>query len=557
MKNAERSDLIHAAAPIFALSMTPEEAELATDFVAELEKAVRARREAFSPPLTRHPATVYRPFTPPSHPPAHPRGLLPEARDAGATTTPPQEALPFLTLTRQIALLDSGALRPTALLEAVIARLEAVNPAINAIVTRSYQAAREHARRLEEEVDAAAARGDEPGRPDAALLWGIPYGAKDLFDTAGLVTTFGAEPYRNNVPRDDAAVIAKLRQAGAVMTVKTSLGELAMGDQWFGGRTNNPWNTEAGSSGSSAGSAAAVAAGALPFALGTETSGSIISPSLTCGVVGLRPTFGRVSRAGAMPLSWGFDKIGPITRHPRDAAVVFSALVGRDPADPDSVDSVFPSREDLRILQSAEPGFRLGYMPRWFDEKSAGNSAEKESVGGASALKSAVMDWIGQDPRFSTREVRFPDLPYRNLAYLLLADSAAAFEELTVTDRDDLLSRQDPDSWASTFRAAHFISAVEYVQLQRLRSHCLDVLEEIFAGVDMLISPAYADSGSLLVLTTATGHPSVTFPIGFTSESLPDSLTLWGRPFEEAKLLRTAELIMERFNLGGKWPPVG
>jgi Asp-tRNA(Asn)/Glu-tRNA(Gln) amidotransferase A subunit family amidase len=536
---------LRRAAHVFDLAFTAEEAQLATQFLKDAAHAVAARRRVFQPPLDLYPATVYRPFPTPSGAQAEPGDLRkltewPNARGESARRAPDSSPdtsadldLLFLSLVDQLRLLRTGAVTPDRLLAAARRRLESVNSTINAVVTM---------------IDAEASHVGSTG--DEGALAGIPYGAKDLFDTAGVETTFGAEPFRGRIPERDATVVTRCRDAGAVLVAKLSLGELAMGDEWFGGRTNNPWNPEHGAGGSSAGSAAAVAAGALSFALGTETSGSIITPSMRCGVVGLRPTFGRVARTGAMPLSWSFDKIGPITRHPRDAGVVLSAIAGPDEGDPDSVANVFPSAADERILGDSAPHFTVGYMPRWFDTQ----GASRETAEGPSAVKQSVLTNLERDQRFTLRSVDVPALPYKNLAYLLLTDAAAVFEDLTLSGRVDLLAQQDAASWPNTFRAGHLLSAVEHVQLQRFRRHCISVVETLLSEVDMLIAPAYADQGDILVLTTATGHPSLTFPIGFTGDGMPDSLTLWGRPYDEARMIRAAEVIMESFNLQGARP---
>ncbi len=532
--NTIEAETLRRAGSIFGLSLTADEAVQAEGFVNEALAALRRRREAFQPAMTLAPALIYRPFGPPEGQAADPLEILHGSR-LGAE----EQELLFAPLTQQLHLIHRGLVRPRDLVDAAVRRLEAVEPLLHLIVTERFDRARREARAL--------AAGPDRGRD--ALLWGIAYGAKDLFDTTDVTTTFGAEPYRERQPREDAAVIAKCRDAGAVLTAKLSLGELAMGDMWFGGRTNNPWDPEQGAGGSSAGSAAAVATGAVSFALGTETSGSIITPAMRCGVVGLRPSFGRVARTGAMPLSWSFDKIGSLTRSPRDAALVLSAIAGADPGDPDSVPNHFPTRGDVGILNVPEVGFRIGYLPRWFD-------GDQDTPEGESPTKRELLNYCSSSQAFSLHEIELPDLPYRDLSYLLLADAAAVFEELTLTDRDDLLSRQDPDGWPNIFRGAHFITAVEYLQLQRFRRECLGILEEIFSSVDMLMAPAYADKGNVLVLTTATGHPSITLPIGFTENDMPDSITLFGKPYGEASLIRAAELISESFNLGGRRPPV-
>ncbi|NBC29755.1 MAG: amidase [Spirochaetes bacterium] len=544
---------IRRAANLFDLALSAAEAELATQFLKDASRAVATRRNSFKPPLDLYPATGYQPFSVPTGASAEAGNLhaltewpraphSPHASAEGSQAAPAGDLdLLFLPLLDQLHLLRSGALSPQRLIHAARSRLESVNPAINAVVTMLDLPT----------VEQNPASGHDASPTTGRVgLSGVPYGAKDLFDTAGIETSFGAAPFRGRIPDRDAAVVARCRNAGAVLLAKLSLGELAMGDEWFGGRTNNPWNTEHGAGGSSAGSAAAVATGALSFALGTETSGSIITPSMRCGVVGLRPTFGRVARTGAMPLSWSFDKIGPITRHPRDAGVVLSAITGQDDGDPDSVENTFPSVADEEILGSSSPHFTIGYMPRWFDTR----EATTDSAEGPSAVKSALIKHLETDERFTLRTIEIPQLPYKNLAYLLLADAAAVFEDLTLSGGTDLLARQGADSWPNTFRASHLLSAVEYVQLQRFRRHCVSLFDSLLSRVDMLIAPAYADQGDVLVLTTATGHPSLTFPIGFTSDGLPDSLTLWGRAYDEATMIRAAEVIMEHFNLQGARP---
>ncbi len=367
----------------------------------------------------------------------------------------------------------------------------------------------------------ALSRACEADREIAAGRWrgplhGIPWGAKDLFDTAGIGTTWGAEPYRDRVPDRDAAVVARLDRAGAVLVAKLTLGALAYGDIWFGGKTRNPWKIDQGSSGSSAGSAAAVAAGLVGFALGTETYGSIVLPCMRCGATGLRPTFGRVARTGAMALCWSLDKIGPIGRTVEDCALVLEAINGADPGDPSSVEVPF-------AMGGGRPadGVRLGYDPAWFREK------------GADDLDRAALE-TARRAGFQLVEIHLPDWPYDALMTILLVEAASAFEEITLTDRDDELSWQEPQAWPNTFRQSRFIPAIEYVQAQRFRRRVMEMMGEIFAGVDALVSPSFA--GSLLLVTNNTGHPSLTLRCGFREDGTPRGITLWGRLFDEATL---------------------
>ncbi len=323
-------------------------------------------------------------------------------------------------------------------------------------------------------------------------LHGIPYGLKDLFDTAGVTTGWGAEPYADRVPATDAAIPQRLRAAGAVLLGKTTLGALAYGDLWYGGRTRNPWNPEEGSSGSSAGSASATAAGLCAFAIGTETLGSITSPSQRCGTTGLRPTFGRVSRAGAMPLCWSLDKVGPIARSVADCGTVLSVLNGADPADRGSIAAPFHWNATRPL-----DGLRLGHVAEAFEAGSDGERAALE---------------VARTLGLETVPVALPPLPYGALLDILYAEAAAAFEELTLSGRDDALTWQDADAWPNAFRRARFLSAVDLVQLDRLRTRVMEAVAGLFDDADVLIGPF---GGDMLVATNFTGHPCLHLRAGF------------------------------------------
>ena len=372
--------------------------------------------------------------------------------------------------------------------------------------------------------------------PGGGPLRGTVWGAKDLLDTNGIETAWGAEPYQGRTPDKDAHVVARLRSAGTALIAKLSLGALAYGDIWYGGRTKNPWNTERGSSGSSAGSASATAAGLVSFALGTETLGSIVSPSMECGTTGLRPTFGLVGRSGAMALSWSFDKIGPITRTVKDAGLALEAIAGPDPDDASSVGVGF-AYSPTRRLESV----RVGYDPRWFDSESA-NDLDRSIPKHLEELGATMSQFT------------LPELDYQLLAVLLQVDAAAAFEELTRTGRDDELSWQAKDAWPSRFRGLRFVSAVEYVQLQRLRRRVGDVMHGVFSDVDVIVSPSFV--GPMLFITNATGHPSLTLRIGFKEGDLPHGITLYGRHFAENALLGLGEALEGKLQVWDKRPPL-
>ncbi len=410
-------------------------------------------------------------------------------------------------------------------------RLRRYDPELHCVVTLTAERALDRAR----ELDAMLARGEYLGP-----LHGIPYGAKDLLAVAGYPTTWGAAPYRDQVIGEDAAVIRKLDDAGAVLTAKLTLGALAMGDVWFGGKTRNPWNPDQGSSGSSAGPAAAVSAGLVPFAIGTETWGSIVSPSTRCGVTGLRPTFGRVSKAGAMTLSWTMDKIGPIARTVKDCAIVFDAIRGADPADPSAVDMPFAydPRFDARTL-------RVGYLKSEFDRDYRWHDLHAKAL---DDLRAAG---------FTLVPVALPDsaalgCDVYSLSIILSAEAGAAFQELVLSGRDDELVRQDRYAWPTTFRAAQFIPAVQYIQANRARVRLMRLMADVFKQVDVYVTPSF--EGDNLLITNLTGHPQVVVPCGFKEPNAPHSISFVGGLYDEAEVLEVARAYQEATGWEDKHP---
>ena len=390
-------------------------------------------------------------------------------------------------------------------------------------------------------------------------LHGIPYALKDLFDVAGVRTTWGAEPWADRIAQGNAAVVEGLRAAGAVLLGKASVGALAYGDLWFGGKTRNPWNLNEGASGSSAGSAAATAAGLCAFAIGTETLGSITSPSQRCGTTGLRPTYGRVSRAGGMALCWSLDKVGPICRTVEDTGLVLAAINGGDPRDPGSID--MPFNHDAEIDLS---GLRLGWLPAAYegDEVTHVDRAALEAARG-----------LG----FEMIEVRLPDLPYDSLIATLYAEAAASFEQLTLTDVDDTLRRQDEGAWPNAFRKARFLSAVDHVQLDRLRRRVMEALDALFKEVDVLVGPF--STGPMLIASNFTGHPCLHLRAGFhrmptrselslaegrldlggateseESFEVPHGVSLWAGLFEESRLLSVGVRLESALDVAARRP---
>jgi len=451
---------------------------------------------------------------------------------------------PVAQLSRWI---ESGAITSERLTEIYLRRLEKFDPTLRCVITLTRDLALSQAQQADREIASGHYRGP---------LHGIPWGGKDLLDTAGIPTTYGAEPYRNRVPTEDAAVVKRLHEAGAVLVAKLSLGALALNDIWFGGQTMNPWLLEEGSSGSSAGPGAATAAGLVGFAIGSETGGSIVSPSMRCGITGLRPTYGRVPRTGAMTLCWSLDKLGPMTRGVEDTLLVLQAISGPDPGDLASV----PSHLDFDASAQVT-GLRVGYIPKWMKEAPA-TDVDRH------ALETAAK--LGMVPT----EVSLPDWPYDSLDLILFAESAAAFEELTLSGGLRELKEQVPDAWPNTFRQSRFLSAVDFVQTDRFRRSVAQEMARIFSRVDLLLVPSLRDE--MLTITNFTGHPSLTLRAGFVEVAearsdwapdpahplpkfspprrVPHGVTLIGRLFDEGTLGRAGIALEREFNVTTERP---
>jgi Asp-tRNA(Asn)/Glu-tRNA(Gln) amidotransferase A subunit family amidase len=458
------------------------------------------------------------------------------------------EDIAFATLTLLSTWIESRQLTSERLTHIYLERLKRFDPKLRSVITLTGDHALAQAKQADAEIAAGKYRGP---------LHGIPWGAKDLLDTANIPTTYGAEPFRNRVPSQDAAVVHRLNEAGAVLIAKLSLGALALNDIWFGGQTMNPWLLEEGSSGSSAGPGAATAAGLVGFAIGSETGGSIVSPSMRCGVTGLRPTFGRVPRTGAMTLCWSLDKLGPMARSVEDTITVLNVITG-----PDNVDiSCVPSKLDF---DAAAPitGLRVGYFPGWMKQNPATDVDR-------AALKAVSI--IGLTPV----ELSLPDWPYDSLNLILFAEGAASFEELTLTHGVDQLKIQTHDAWPNLFRQARFLSAVDFVQADRLRRKVAEEMARIFSQVDLLLVPSLRDE--MLTITNFTGHPSLTLRAGFVEVSqartdwapdpsrplpkfspprrVPHGVTLIGRLFDEGTIARVGLALERTFNVAERRPP--
>jgi len=440
-----------------------------------------------------------------AHPlPAPPAALergLPEVRRPDEL-----EQLAFADIVTLAALIRSRQVSCLELTDMYLARLERLDPLLHCVITLTPERARAQARKLDEELAEGSWRG---------LLHGIPWGAKDLLAARGARTTWGAKPFEHQLIEADAEVVRRLDEAGAVLIAKLSLGALAWGDVWFGATTRNPWNPEQGSSGSSAGPAAATAAGCVAFSIGSETYGSIVSPSMRCGTSSLRPTFGLVSRRGAMALSWSMDKLGPLCRSAADAAIVTAAIAGPDPLDDSTVDRPF---RDLG--PQAVAGWRVGYVPgAWRDEE-----REREVLAGVEALGVELV------------AVELPELAADDLMFVLSVEAAAAFDQLTRSGRDDELVRQVARAWPNAFREARLVPAVEYVNANRVRRLLAEEWARLLDGVDVLVHPP----GLGLAAMNLTGHPTVVVPTAVV-DGQPGSLAFSAQLFDDARLLAFAE----------------
>lgn len=423
------------------------------------------------------------------------------------------DELAFYTLPELANLLRSRQITSVELTRFFLDRLKQYGDTLQCVISLTETRALEQARKADEEIAAGNYKGP---------LHGIPYGAKDLLAVPGYPTTWGARPYKDQERQELATVIQKLDAAGAILIAKLTMGALAWGDVWFGGTTKNPWDLEQGSSGSSAGSASATAAGLVPFSIGTETWGSIVSPATRCGDTGLRPTYGRVSRYGAMALSWSMDKIGPICRSAEDCARVFAVIHGPDPQDQTLIDAPFSygAAPDF-------PSLSFAYLEAEFEKDRPGKTQDK-----------ATLDLL-TEMGATLQAVQLPEsLPTSALGIILSAEAAAAFDELTRSGKDDLLVRQIPNAWPNVFRTARMIPAVEYIQANRLRYLLIQKMDALMRDIDVLVCPSFG--GDQLLLTNLTGHPCVVLPNGFDESGHPKSITLVGKLFDESTILAVA-----------------
>jgi Asp-tRNA(Asn)/Glu-tRNA(Gln) amidotransferase A subunit family amidase len=427
------------------------------------------------------------------------------------------EELAFLPVTQLAQLIRTRKISSVALTEMYIERLKRHDPTLHCVITLTEERALAQARRADREVSAGVYRGP---------LHGIPWGAKDLLAVRGYPTTWGATPFKEQHLDIDATVVNRLDDAGAVLVAKLTMGALANGDVWFGGKTRNPWDPEDGSSGSSAGSASSVAAGLVGFAIGTETRGSILSPCTRCGATGLRPTFGYVSRYGAMALSWSMDKIGPICRSVEDCALVLDAIAGLDGHDGTVIDMPFSWEADRDPRE-----LRVGYIRSAFEDRPEEEDRQQwyeHNLRSLEAVRALGIDLV---------PLELPAIPISAIGFILVVEAAAAFDDLTRSNTDDTLVRQDDRAWPNRLRTHRAVPAVEYIQANRVRRIAMQEMDRILAGIDVYLSPTF---GNNLRLTNLTGHPAVVVPNGFRADGTPTSITFCGNLFRDSETMLLA-----------------
>ncbi len=521
------------------ITFTPAERAMMIEGVEGQLETLAAMR-AMEMPNDLAPALVFDPKLPRKSIPSQKN----ELRLSPVTRAAPKDEndLAFASVVELGAWLRAGAITSVQLTELYLKRIAAHDGKLNAFITVTPALAREQAAQADDDLREGRDRGP---------LHGIPYAMKDLADTKGILTTWGAAPFKDRVPDDDAEVVRKLRLSGAVLLGKTACGAIAYGDQWFGAKTRNPWNPDEGSSGSSAGSASAVAAGLCAFAIGTETYGSIISPSERCGTTGLRPTFGRVSRAGFMALCWSLDKVGAICRSVEDTAAVLSQINGYDADDAGAARMGFAYEATPDVS-----GMTVGYVPQWFEE---GDETDRK------ALQTL------RDLGVTLKEFPWPQIDFRMLTAIVLVESAAAFADLTLSNRDDELVWQEKDAWPNTWRGTRFVSAVDYIQVDRLRRRVMEEVGAAFEGFDALVGPNFA--GGALLATNATGHPQLVLRAGYAQRPVerdeeganngegratfraPRGVSLWGDLFEEAKIIALGAAMEREMGVASARPP--
>lgn len=513
---------VQSAAEIMDLEMTPAEIDSLLPNLEDYRESFQALRDQ-SIPNDLSPAIQFNPIPSGFEIPTGNHQI--EFSPISVQLPKDKSQLAFYTVRQLAELLRTGQISSVELTRFFLGRLKKYDSTLHCVITLTEDLAMAQAKKADEEIAAGNYRG---------ILHGIPYGAKDLLATKDYKTTWGAAPFKDQMLGYDATVIQKLEKAGAVLLAKLSMGALAWGDVWYGGKTRNPWDVSTGSSGSSAGSASAVAAGLLPFAIGTETLGSIVSPSTVCGTTGLRPTFGRVSKHGAMALSWSMDKIGPLCRSAEDCAAVFAAIAGTDGKDLSLIEAPVRYAASMANPKMIKVGYHKSAFERNYPFKSQ------------DSLALATLEGLG----YQLIPVELPDMP--DIGMILSVEAAAAFDDLTRSGKDDELVRQIRNAWPNVFRAARFVPAVEYIQANRLRTKLKEDMTKVFEEVDLYIHPSWASSS--LRITNYTGHPCVVVPNGFRNDGRPTSITFTGKLFDEGTILAMAAAFQKATEWENKHP---
>ncbi|MHC4727064.1 MAG: amidase [Planctomycetota bacterium] len=521
-------DMLAEAERFIGLEFTDEERELMIDGLnGQLKKYEQIREVSLDNSVA--PAIQFNPLVSGVQPGAKQKTIK-ISRPKRRKLTSNLEDTAFWTVTDLAGLIKSRKVSSLELTKMYLERLKKYDEKLKCVISLTEELAFEQARRADKEIAAGRYRGP---------LHGIPWGAKDLLAVKGYKTTWGAMPFKEQVLDYDATVVKRLEKAGAVLIAKLTLGALAMGDVWYGGKTRNPWNPEKGSSGSSAGPASATSAGLVGFSIGSETLGSIVSPCTVCGVTGLRPTFGRVSRYGAMALSWSMDKLGPICRNVEDCALVFNAIHG-----PDGLDSTVRADASFNWdFARSIKGLKIGYLKSDFDKDRKDEKWKANDLATLDTLRSIGMD---------LKAVELPDFPVGAMRLVLGVEAAAAFDELTRSNRDSLLVSQGKGSWPNIFRTARMVTAVEYIQANRLRTLLIKEMEKLMSDIDVYVAPSWV--GNNLALTNLSGHPTVVVPNGFNDKNEPTSITFTGRLFGDIGTLLVAKAYQDATTFHTKHP---
>ena len=533
-------DTIASAEEVAGVHFDQAERELMLDGLKQQEQRIEALHKI---PLDNSisPAIVFDPLPPGKKIPTEPKRAMVRSTVALRSVPRDLEDLAFLPVTELSELVRRGRVTSMQLTRMYLARLKKYDPVLKCVITLTEDRALRQASAADTEISRGRYRGP---------LHGIPWGAKDLLAVRGYKTTWGAGPYKEQVIDNDATVVKRLDDAGAVLLAKLTLGELAQGDIWFGATTRNPWKVDQGSSGSSAGPASATAAGLVGFSIGSETLGSISSPSTRCGTTGLRPTFGRVPRTGAMALSWTMDKLGPICRSVEDCALVLDAIYG-----PDGQDNTVLLASYHWDATLSPKKLRIGYVKSAFDTPQADPNDPKRNLHATKKFDDAALE-VMKRLGLNMIPVDLPDVPYDAMRIILSAEAAAAFDELTRSDRDKELVQQGKFDWPNSFRTSRFIPAVDYVNANRLRSIAIRKWDDLMKTVDVIVTPTGAANLSQLVATNLTGHPAVILPNGFRDDGTPVSITFLAGLYEEAKLLAVARAYQEATGFHLKHPVV-